>query len=88
MTDTLAQIVRRAIDPADVREEGTHTDPRSYGVYQLPHDTAALSRFHFGNHPVRMQELERQFGSCTLTYLFEGRDDAEEVARTLNGRDT
>lgn len=87
MSDTLAQIVKRAIDPSSVKTDGPLTQPRSYGVYQLPYGAADSGRFRFGNHPVRMQELEREFGSCTLTFLFELRDDAEAVARALNGRE-
>ncbi|WP_369915186.1 hypothetical protein AB8810_00405 [Xanthomonas sp. NCPPB 3005] len=87
MSDTFTQIVKHAIDPSSVRTEGPLTQPRSYGVYQLPYGAADSGRFRFGNHPVRMQELEREFGSCVLTFLFAVRDDAEAVARALNGRE-
>ena len=87
MADSVESIIRRAIDPASARVVGTLTEPRTYGVYQLPFGPAVSSRFHFGNHPVRMTELEREYGSCSLTYLFQTREDAEAVARTLNGRE-
>lgn len=86
MPDPIATIVQRAIDPSSVKPDGTLTDPSSYGVYQLPYSRGESSRFHFGNHPVRMQELEREFGSCTLIFLFLAREDAETVSRALNGR--
>jgi len=87
MSDTLAQIVKRAIDPSSVKTDGRLTHPGSYGVYQLPYGVTDSDRFRLGNHPVRMQELEREFGPCTLTFLFEVRDDAKAVARALNGRE-
>ena len=87
MADTFAQMARRAVDPSKVKAVGTLTEPRSYGVYQLPYASSGSSRFHFGNHPIRVQELEREFGTCTLTFLFEAREDAENVARALNGRE-
>ncbi len=87
MTDSIAKIAQRSIDPSLVKIDGTLTEPRSYGVYQLPYAADASSRFHFGNYPVRLQELEREFGSCSLTYLFASREDAEAVARALNGRE-
>jgi hypothetical protein len=86
MPDPLVQIIKRAIDPSSVKMDGSLTQPRSYAIYQLPYGAAGSGRFRFGNHPVRMQELEREFGSCTLTFLFAVRDDAEAVARALNGR--
>ena len=87
MADIVAKIAKRAIEPSDVRIEGSLTAPRSYGVYQVPYAATSDNRFHFGNYPVRLQELEREFGSCTLTYLFSSREDAEAIARALNGRE-
>lgn len=88
MTNTVATIIQRAADPAGVEPAGPLSDPRSYGVYQLPYTSGSAGRFRFGNHPIRMQELEHEFGSCTLTFLFLSRDDAETIARVLNGRET
>ena len=87
MSSSLATLVARSIKPADVVVDGRYTIPRSYGVYQLPYGSSSPTRFHYGNHPVRNQELERDFGSCTLTFLFESKDDAEAVAAVLNGRE-
>jgi hypothetical protein len=86
MADSIQTIIRRAINPADVSADGRYTDPRSYGVYQLPYASASASRFHQGNHPVRLQELEREFGACTLSFLFLSKEDAEAVTSALNGR--
>ena len=87
MTDSIQTIIRRAINPKDVGTDGRYTDPRTYGVYQLPYTSTSASRFHQGNHPVRRQELEREFGACTLTFLFLSKEDAEAVASALNGRE-
>ncbi|MCX5830150.1 MAG: hypothetical protein NTV58_19445 [Deltaproteobacteria bacterium] len=87
MTDSIHTIIRRAVNPADVCTDGRYTNPRTYGVYQLPYASASASRFHQGNHPVRLQELERKFGVCTLNFLFLSKEDAEVVASALNGRE-
>jgi hypothetical protein len=87
MTDSIQTIIRRAVNPADVRAEGRYTYPRTYGVYQLPYASTSAFRFHQGNYPVRMQELEREFSACTLSFLFLSKEDAEAVASALNGRD-
>jgi hypothetical protein len=87
MTDSIRAKIRRAINPADVRMDGRHTDPRTYGVYQLPYGSASACRFHQGNHPIRMQELEKEFGACTLSFLFLYKEDAVAVASALNGRE-
>jgi hypothetical protein len=87
MTDSIQTIIRRAVNPADVSVDGRYTDPRTYGVYQLPYASASASRFHQGSHPVRLQELEREFGTCTLIFLFLSKEDAEAVASALNGRE-
>lgn len=84
MATSLESILRRQIFPEYVRDDGTLTHPRSYGVYELPTNIGAGRRFRFGNHPIRMRELEREFGRCSRRYLFLSRSDAEEVARALN----
>ena len=82
---TFEAILGRAISPRSVRPDGPLTRPRSYGVYLLP--TSASGRTHrFGNHPVRMTELEQEFGSCKLEYLFATREDARQVALALSGQ--
>jgi hypothetical protein len=85
MTDSIDDVLKRAISPRSVTEHGTLTQPRSYGVYALPHTAGATKRHRFGNHPVRMRELESEFGSCKLEYLFADRRDAMLVATTLSG---
>lgn len=76
-------LANRAIPPAAVRPAGTLTAPRSYGVYELP-AAKATRRYRYGNHPVRMQELEAEHGPCRLLYLFLQREDAQAMATALN----
>lgn len=85
MSESITSIIRRGINPGSVRADGPLTLPRSYGVYQLPPKSGATRLFRFGNHPVRMRELEREFGSCRLEHLFSSRSDARQVAASLNG---
>lgn len=81
----VADILQRAVSGASVRPDGRgYTVPRSWGVYRLPADAGATRRLRFGNHPVRQVELEREFGSCRLEYLFLARTDAKAVAAALN----
>ena len=84
MVSKLNGVLARAIAPGDVRDDGTLTDPRSYGVYALDLTRSHGRRFRFGNHPVRMRELETEFVSCRLLHLFLVRDDAEQVCEHLN----
>ena len=77
----------RAISPTTVSPDGTLTSPRSYGVYELPMAVRATRRYRLGNHPVRQFELDREFGTCKLVYLFLQRSDAVQMAALLNGRE-
>ena len=77
------KIIERAIHTSDVRIEGGLTSPRSYGVFRVK-DASTSRKFRFGNYPVRMRELEQEFGACVLMYLFLNRDDAQNLASLLN----
>jgi hypothetical protein len=87
MPKRIDNILDREIQPSSVREAGPLTRPRSYGVYQLPSSVKATRRFRFGNYPVRMRELEREFGKCSRRHLFLSRNDAREVASWLNANE-
>jgi len=77
---------RKSIDPSSVRSDGRYTIPRTWGVYQVERLLEG-KRFRFGNHPVRQQELIRQYGEAKLVGgLYEARIDAEEAANLLNER--
>lgn len=72
----------KTIDPSSVKSDGRYTTPRTWGVYKVPEGR----RFRFGNHPVRQQELIRQFGEAQLVgNLYKERIDAKEAAYILNG---
>ena len=84
---TTKTLAARAISLRDVRPDGALTSPRSFGVYELPQAATGTRRFRLGNHPVRMRELAREFGTCKLVYLFLQRPDAVGMASSLNGRE-
>ena len=86
MSAVIEKLAGRAISSRDVRPSGSLTEPRSFGVYELPSSVSGTRRFRLGNHPVRLSELEREFGSCKLLYLFRQRTDALAMASALNGR--
>jgi hypothetical protein len=79
----LAKVIARAISPSSVRPDGALTVPRSFGVYRIPSSAASTRRYRYGNHPIRLQELEREFGSCRLEHLFAHREEAKKVALAL-----
>jgi len=86
MDHSAQAITRYAINQNDVEENGRYTNPRSYGVYLLPANSPTNLFYRFGNHPVRMQELRREFGDCELKYLFKYRQYAMELASILNSK--
>lgn len=67
------------IDPIN----SNYTIPRTYGVYQVLKTTNA-KRFRFGNHPVRENELIREFESIKRIAIFLQREDAKALADFLN----
>ena len=87
MATSLEALIGLAISPSKVRADGQLTSPRSYGVYELPRSISGTRRFRLGNHPVRLHELEREFGACKLLYLFRQRLHAVAAAGILNGRE-
>ncbi len=85
MKDSIVDLVCRAISPGQVQSDGPLTMPRSYGLYSIPTTLGATRKYRFGNHPVRMRELEHEFGSCKMEHLFLCRMDAKALAALLNG---
>jgi hypothetical protein len=84
---TFDNLIKRAVAPASVRPKGQLTEPRTYGVYEIPESAGAIRRFRMGNHPIRMIELEQEFKRCKLLYLFRVRSDAVLLAGHFNGRE-
>jgi len=68
MPTVIENLAVHAISPRDVNPDGSLTVPRSFGVYELPSSASGTRRFRLGNYPVRLHELEREFGSCKLLY--------------------
>lgn len=83
----LEDLLQRAVDPARVHIDGTVSSPPSFGVYLVVDPETGAERYRFGAHPVRLQELEDQFGSCDLEYLFLQRADAAALVTLLNKRE-
>jgi|LauGreDrversion4_2_1035121.scaffolds.fasta_scaffold308493_2 hypothetical protein len=83
----LKSLLTKSIDPSSVKPDGQYTNPKTWGVYQVERllDGRRGKGFHFGNHPIRQQELIRQFGEAQTIGIFEKRIDAEEVAYLMNG---
>jgi len=80
------ELLKRSISPASVQVVGRYTAPRSYGVYRLSAATGRGRAYRFGNHPVRQQELVRDYGAARLEALFAHREDAWQLAGILNDR--
>jgi hypothetical protein len=85
---SIETLVGRTISPSHVLQDGVFTHPRSYGVYELPKSSLGTCRFRYGNHPVRMRELEREYGSCKLLYLFLQRIDAVAMVTILKSSES
>ena len=85
MASNLDAILARAIHSADVRPDGPLTQPRSFGVYELPTNHGSTRQYRIGNHPVRQRELQAEHGKANLLHLFRSRKDAASVAAALNG---
>ena len=83
---TLEALQAQAVSPDSVQARGSLTVPRSYGVYELCEHVGPTKRFRYGNHPIRMRELEGGFPKCALRYLFLTRETAVAMASILNGR--
>lgn len=77
-------LLARATSPSSLRSDGDYTIPRSFGVYRITKQGNVGRRFRFGNHPVRMNEIIRDFGDCEVKALFLDRDDARQLASELN----
>ena len=73
-----------SIKASSVSADGNLTIPRTFGVYRLIGPKKSGREHRFGNHPVRLHELVRDFGGASLAALFNERKLAEELATLLN----
>ncbi len=79
----------KAVDPDMVRTSSSsrsYTSPHTWGVYEINEVSCGPSgtRFRKGNHPIRRNELEREFGRVILVALFTEEAIAIELASRLN----
>jgi hypothetical protein len=67
-------------------EDPNYTDPLTYGVYHITSikKSASTKSFRFGNYPVRLHELHRDFDSVKLIALYTNRDIAIQHAKYAN----
>jgi hypothetical protein len=81
----LTDLQARAVEPTSVAVAGRLTNPPTWGVYRVEGFAAGrrTSQYRLGNHPIRQQELVREFGAAELILLFSTRVDAEELKHLL-----
>lgn len=90
--DKIESLFSKAVDPDNLRadpSDSRYTIPHTWAVYEI--DAAkcgpAGKRFRKGNHPIRIQELQREFGEVKTTAAFTKEQLAVELAELLNARD-
>ena len=76
-------VLARAVAPHTLTADGSLTRPHSYGVYEVRNPPAGVTRYRFGNHPVRMRELIAEHQAINLIATFLTRDDALALAHLL-----
>jgi hypothetical protein len=74
----IQELQARAVPPQSIQIRGRYTNPPTWGVYRCG------STFHKGNHPVRQDELAREFGAVELHLLFRTDAEANELKQLLN----
>lgn len=85
MDENITRLLLQAVDPSILKDAGPYTNPKTWGVYKiLPGASTINKRFRFGNHPIRKQELEREFTSVQVIGLFTSRTLAEQLSTFLN----
>lgn len=78
------ELLALAVAPGSVVAMGPYTRPKTYGVYRLNSQTKSGRTYRYGNHPVRMAELVRDYGKAELVALFRDRPLAVELAAIEN----
>lgn len=78
----LSQSISKNLIRIDTKNKN-YTIPRSFGVYEISSVTNA-KRYRFGNHPVRENELIREFEDVERIGLFLNRENAKALADFLN----
>jgi hypothetical protein len=80
-----ANLTKCALNSADFVIDGSYTIPRTWAVYRIPTNQNKSSNiYRMGNHPVRKNELEREFGEISVVAIFNNREMAKELSIFLN----
>lgn len=81
------RLLEKSVSEKSVRPDlsnKNYTNPQTYGVYEIL-KTNDSKKFRFGNHPVRENELMREFDSNVKRVgLFLDREDAKKLVSYLN----
>jgi hypothetical protein len=85
---SIQHLLAQSVSESSLVSDGNLTHPRSWGVYEVQPTAGnrATRKYRLGNHPVRQQELEKEFGAAKRVALFTSRGIAEELKRQLNAR--
>jgi hypothetical protein len=85
MDEQVRHLLSQAVEQSTLQDAGPYTNPKSWGVYEImPCERIVNKRFRIGNHPVRKQELEREFPSVQIIAHFMSRTLAEKLSAALN----
>jgi len=89
MMDKIEMLYLKAVDLETLRSDpndGRYTVPNTWGVYEIEATKCgpAGKRFRKGNHPVRLQELQREFGEVKVGAVFSEEQLASELTELLN----
>ena len=81
-------LMAKRVDPNQYKADPSNlncTVPGTWGAYSIPDEFVygRKKKYRFGNHPARMIELKRMYGSVELIALFKNRDDAKGLADYL-----
>lgn len=87
-TSRIQDLLAKAIGQSSLADAGLYTRPKSWGVYKVrPPKLSTTKLYRIGNHPIRQQELHREFGGVSLVALFTSRALADELVRLYNSGD-
>jgi len=81
-------LMKKSVNPKNYKIDPSNsnwTKPRTWGTFLISDKTigANKKRYRFGNYPVRMKELQKEYSSVELIALFEDKIDAEILADLL-----
>jgi hypothetical protein len=83
-SDKQEALLLKSLKNSELVTDGKYTNPRTWGTYDICDNSKKSNRFRFGNHPVRMNELNRKYNTCHIVAIFSSRELACELANLLN----